>query len=142
LLTELVPPGLFLSVWLCYGFAFGALCGLLFRKALVALVSALGGSVLALSIWLPSLLGKGLHAWQVAGPPLVALAVTFALSRLWATGRLLSWATAGRLAIAFVVATLWSAGGLWYRIVEVPDVPEPTELAAFQESLPALEHNE
>src|SRR5262249_43665334 len=58
LMDELIPPWLFLTLWLVYGFSAGHLFGLLFRKQLVAFVVALGTGILFVSVWLPSLLGE------------------------------------------------------------------------------------
>src|SRR5262249_39077679 len=50
LLDGTIPPKLFLFLWPAYGFAVGCLCGLLFRKPLVALVSAFGLGVALASV--------------------------------------------------------------------------------------------
>src|SRR6202040_821173 len=57
-----------------YGFAAGHLCGLLFRKLVVAagVAGLVGGT--ASSFWGPSLLAGGVAHWQVWLPPVAALA--------------------------------------------------------------------
>jgi ABC-type transport system involved in multi-copper enzyme maturation permease subunit len=142
LLAGVVPPGLFLVMWLAYGFAVGHLCGLLFHKSLVAMVVSLGVSVLLVSVWVPSLLGGGLRAWQVLGVPLVLLVTGRLLMRPWASGRLVSLGVAKRLGCAVGLCGLWVGGALWYRVTEVPEVPEPAGLADFRASLPTPEENE
>ena len=141
-LTLFVPPLLFLSVWLVTGFATGCLCGLLFRSGLAAGVLALFTGVVLAAVWVPSMLGGGLHAWQALGPPALLLLSTRLLLRPWAAGRIASWTTAVRLTPFVVLALLWITGGLWYRILEIPYVPDTGTLDAFRASLPTPDHNE
>ena len=141
LVGPVVPVGLHLTMWLLYGFTVGHLCGLLFRKSLVAAVVSLGGSVLLVSLWLPSLLGIGLHFWQIAGVPVILLATTWLLVPAWAADRLVARGTFVQLGVALVAVGLWTAGGLWYRVVEVPDVPDQLDMPAFVASLPTTEKN-
>ena len=94
ILVNPCPAGLFLTLWLVYGFAAGGLFGLLYRHGLTAGVFALLTSLLTAGIWIPSLIGGGLHAWQVFGPPVLLLIATRLLMRPWAAGRIASWTTA------------------------------------------------
>jgi ABC-2 family transporter protein len=142
LFVDVCPAGLFLTLWLMYGFSSGCLCGLLFRHGLAAGVFALFTSILTTALWIPSLLGGGLHGWQVLVPPVLLLASTPLLMRPWAAGRIVSWTTAARLIPFVVLAGLWIAGGLWYRILEIPYVSTSIDLAAFRASLPTPEENE
>jgi hypothetical protein len=135
------PLGTFLTLGLLYGFGFGSVCGLLFRKPLVALVVSLGAGALAVCLWLPSLLGTGLHAWQPLGVPMLLIALAVSLVRPAAAGRLASWSVAGRIALASLLASAWTTGAIAYRVYEVPDVPEPPELAKYEASLPTPEDN-
>ncbi|HBI46979.1 MAG TPA: hypothetical protein DDY78_29620, partial [Planctomycetales bacterium] len=142
ILVDLCPPGLFLTLWLVYGFSAGCLYGLLFRHGLAAGVFALFTCSVAAAVWIPSLLGGGLHAWQVFGPPLLLLIATRLVVRPWAAGRIASWTTAVRLTPFVVLAGLWLAGGLLYRILEIPNVPQRVDVDAFRASLPTPEENE
>ncbi len=142
LLVELCPSGLFLTLWLLYGFSSGCLFGLLFRNGLAAGVFALFTCALTAALWIPSLLGGGLHAWQVFGPPVLILIAARLLMRPWATGRIASWATALRLTPFVILAGLWIAGGLYYRVLEIPYVPQRVDLTAFRASLPTPEQDE
>jgi hypothetical protein len=142
ILVNLCPPGLYFTLWLVYGFAAGCLFGLLFRHGLAAGVFALFVSSLAAALWIPSLLGGGLHAWQVFVPPVLLLASTLLLMRPWAAGRIASLTTALRLTPFVVLAALWIAGGLWYRVLEIPNVPSKFDLDAFRASLPPPEKDE
>jgi ABC-type transport system involved in multi-copper enzyme maturation permease subunit len=142
LLDFVIPPGLFLFLWPVYGFACGHVCGMLFRKPLVALVVGFGVTVLLAGVWAPSMLLGGLHVWQVAGPPLVLLICSRFLMYVWSSDRLLSWATAGRVAVAVVVAAGLVGLGLWSRIQEIPDATVPEGFSAFVASLPTPEENE
>jgi len=142
LIENLCPSGVFLTIWLVTGFAAGCLCGLLFRSGLAAGVVALFVGTLLTAAWVPSMLGGGLHIWQALGAPALLLLSTRWLLRPWAAGRIASWATAVRLTPFVVLALLWAAGGLWYRIVEIPYIPEKADLDAFRASLPTPEQNE
>ena len=142
LIEHLCPSGVFLTVWLVTGFAAGCLCGLLFRSGLAAGVLALFTGVALAAVWVPSMLGGGLHVWQALGPPALLLLSTYWLMRPWAAGRIASWTTAVRLTPFVVLALLWIAGGLWYRVLEVPYVPENPDLDAFRASLPTPEQND
>jgi ABC-2 family transporter protein len=141
LLMGLCPSGLFLTLWLIYGFSSGCLFGLLFRNGLAAGVFALFSSSLAAALWIPSLLGGGLHAWQVFGPPVLILIAARLLMRPWAAGRIASWTTAARLTPFVLLAGLWIAGGLWYRVLEIPYVSPKLDLDAFRASLPTPEQD-
>ncbi len=141
LVGPVVPTGLHLTIWLLYGFSVGQLAGLLFRKSVVAAVVALGGTVMLVSLWLPSLLGIGLHFWQIGGVPLILLLTAGTLVPAWAADRLVVRGTFVRLGAAFMAAGLWIAGGLLYRVAEVPDVPDQLDMPAFVASIPPLEEN-
>lgn len=139
LIGPIVPLGPFLWLWLLYGFAAGQLCSLLFRKSLVAGVVSLGTAILFVCLWVPSLFGMGLHLWQIAGLPLALLAASRLLMSAWTADRLLVRATWLRLASALLAAALWTAGGIYYRIAEIPDEPEPFEMRAFVAGIPSLD---
>jgi ABC-type transport system involved in multi-copper enzyme maturation permease subunit len=135
-------PVLFLTMGLVYGFCVGVLCGLLFRSILASVLFASILSLLLALIWLPSLLASGLLAWQPLGPPILLLASTPFLLRPWAAGRIASWTTAARLTPFVVLIGLWIAGGLWYRVLEIPNVPEQVDLEAFRATLPTEKDNQ
>ena len=141
LLETVCPLLLFLTIWLVNGFCAGCLCGVLFRSGLASGVFGLFLGVLLSSVWVPSLLEGGLHAWQVFGPPITLLLATRLLLRPWAAGRIASWTTAYRLAPCLVLAVLWVAGGVGYRVLEIPDVAPKYDLAAFRASLPKPDEN-
>jgi hypothetical protein len=142
LVGPIVPTTLHLTMWLLFGFTAGHLCGLLFRKSLVAAVLGLGVSATLASFWVPSLLGIGLHFWQVMGVPALLLAVGGALVPAWAADRLLARGTFLSLGAALTAIGLWIAGGLWYRVAEIPDVPDQFDMPAFEASIPPPEENE
>jgi hypothetical protein len=134
-------PVLFLTMGLVYGFCVGVLCGLLFRSILASALFALILSLLLALIWLPSLLASGLHTWQALGPPILLLASTPLLLRPWAAGRIASWTTAARFTPFLALIGLWIAGGLWYRVLEIPNVPEQVDLEAIRATLPTEKDN-
>lgn len=139
LVGPIAPVGIQLSLWLLYGFTVGQLCGLLVRKSLVAGVLALGMAGLLVSLWLPSLVGIGLHFWQVAGVPLILLAAGWLLMPAWAADRLLGRDTFVRLGSALLAAGLWIAGALWYRVAEIPDIPDQFDMPAYVASIPSFD---
>jgi hypothetical protein len=141
-LGEVAAPGAFLILWLLHGFGIGQLCGLLVRKSVVAVFLALGASAVAASVWLPSLLGGGLHVWQVAGVPAVALAASGLLLPAWTAGRLSGTKLAGGVAAAVGAAVLWLAAAIGYRVAEIPDTPDLLDMPAFLAELPAPGQNE
>jgi hypothetical protein len=142
LIVLVVPLMPYLLMWLLYGFGAGQLCGLLSRKSVVAAMIALMTSSLLAVVWLPSLAGIGLHLWQVAAPALILWATTAFLVRAWAADRLASLRTYLGVSVAAVAALLCMVYGLWYRVIEIPDVPEPFDVAAYKASLPTPEENE
>jgi ABC-2 family transporter protein len=142
LLVNLCPPLLFLTLWLIYGFSSGCLYGLLFRHGLAAGVFALSTCSMTAALWIPSLLAGGLHGWQVFGPPVLVLIATRLLMRPWAAGRIASWTTALRLTPFVVLAALWIAGGLWYRVLEIPNVAPTIDVEEFRAGLPPPENDE
>jgi len=140
-LIRVLPMFVFFAGPMVTGLAVGHLVGLLFRKGLVALVVAVGLSILLVAVWWPSILAGGLHAWQVFAPALVLLAGGRLLLPCWAGDRLLSWGAAARLIVTAAAALGLVAAGLWYRAVELPDVPEPANFAAWEAGLPPPEQN-
>lgn len=142
LLGESVPVASFLLMWPLTGFATGAVCGLLFRKPIVAVFLTLPVAALLCAVWLPSLAMGGLMIWQPLAAPLVLLVLSRLLMHPWATERLgtgsgLRLLGAGGLAVAAVIA-----GGVAWRVYGLADVPEPAGLAKFVASLPDAKENE
>jgi hypothetical protein len=142
LLSGPVPVGVFLCLWVLHGFAAGVLCGQLFRRGLVAMVMALGMAMPLAAAWVPSLPAGGLYLWQVLGVPVLLLGASRLLMRRWLADRLATPAVVCRVVVAVLLAIGWVAGGLAYRVVEIPDVPEPAALAEYEEWLPTPEENQ
>jgi hypothetical protein len=140
LLGMVVPTMPFLLVWVLHGFAVGEVCGILFRKTLVAGVIGYGAAALGACVWLPSLAGDGLSLWQYAAVPAAALGVSRLLLSDWTGGRLSPGGASLRLAGAAAVAGGWVAGALAWRVAEVPPLPDRLDVPALTASLP--EHNE
>jgi hypothetical protein len=137
-----IPTALFLFAPYLSGFAVGHLCGVVFRKPIVALITGFGLAALLLSVWVPSFLTGGLLAWQVLSVPAVLVAAAFLLLRPWAGDRLASWDALSLLGGAAVVSAALVTAGLWYRAAEVPDEGEPPGLVEFVASIPSPEENE
>src|SRR5205823_6450210 len=124
-------PVPFALAWLMHGFAVGHLCGLVFRKPLVALVVSLGLAAVLVSVWVPSILLGGLHAWQFLAVPLLVLLSAWLCLPAWASDRLSSGRVLVRLAGAGAICVALTALGLWHRVAEVPDIAIPDDFQAF-----------
>jgi ABC-type transport system involved in multi-copper enzyme maturation permease subunit len=136
------PVLTYLAAWPLYGFAFGHLAALLFRKAVVAAAVGImvGGTFAAL--WLPSLLAGGVHGWQVFAPPVLALGVARLLTWPWATDRLGTRAPLTRLAAGAAAVLAVTAAGIGYRVVEVREVPDAEDDVAFARQLPTYDEKQ
>jgi hypothetical protein len=134
-LASLTTPGLFLPLGLAYGFAAGTLSGMLLRRFVTAALAAVLVALTGVAVWLPSLVGGGLHPWQVLLAPAALLLTSRLLLPVWATGEL----TARRrvaLASSLTLAATCTAAGIWYRVVELPPPPPLLEPAAWLARLP------
>ena len=142
LLVELGSQGWkYALVPAAYGFAFGHVCGLLFRKLVVACgVAAMLGGVAAVG-WGPSLLAGGVKHWQVWLPAAAVLLTGRLLVRAWSADRAGDRASVLRLVGAGAFALAAFAVGLAYRIVEVPDDPTGADDTAFVAALPGYDEN-
>ncbi len=142
LFDQLGPQGWkYLFVPAAYGFAAGHLCGLLFRKLVVACgVAAMLGGAGAL-LWGPSLLAGGLSHWQVWPPVLLALGTGRLVVRAWASDRALTRGPLKALAGGTCAVVLACAAGLAYRVVEVPSRADAEDDIAFANSLPNYDEN-
>ncbi len=131
----------YLLVPAVYGFAAGHLCGLLFRKPVVACGVAMmvGGSLSAL--WGPSLLAGGLSHWQVWLPPGVLLVSGLCVVRSWSAERMHRRGPLLRLAGGVGAALVAFAIGLGYRMLEVPDLPTAADDVAYVDALPSYDEN-
>ena len=131
----------FLLVPVAYGFVAGHLCGLLFKKAVVAtgVAGLVGGTAAAL--WGPSLLAGGVYHWQLWAPAAAALVTARLMMRPWGADRGLSRPALTTLAAGGAVAALVLAAGIGVRAVEVPDDPAGEDDRAYVAGLPAQEEN-
>lgn len=123
----------FLPLGLAYGFSLAQFYGLIWRKGVVAVVVSLAASAAVVGLWVPSLLLGGLHLWQVLVPPLVLLAASRLVVWDWASTGLWLRKPALRLTAGGLLASAWVAGSLWYRVLEVPDLGQPFDVAAVLE---------
>jgi hypothetical protein len=71
----------------------------------------------------------------------ILLGAAWLLMPAWAADRLATRGTFVRLGVALAAAGLWMAGGLWYRVAEVPDVPDRFDMPAFVARLPSMDDN-
>lgn len=131
----------YLLVPAAYGFAAGHLCGLTFRKLVVACgVAAIAGGVAAV-LWAPALLAGGLSHWQVWPPAALAVFTGRLVARGWAADRAHERGPALRLAGGAALAALVCAVGIGLRAVQLPDVPDGDEDLAFVAALPTYDEN-
>jgi hypothetical protein len=140
-LREVLGPILFYSVWLVYGFASGQVLVWLCRKTILAVLLSLLTGGIALGLWMPSLICRGMSGWQVWVPPLVMLGAAHYLVRAWAGGRIKERRPLAVLIGCALVGLVWVGVNLGYRAIEIPDVGPPLDVAEFRESIPAGEDN-
>src|SRR5262249_30023107 len=129
-LRQILGSVLFFAVWPIYGYCVAQVVVLFCRKTVYAVIISAMVAMVALRVWLPSLLCRGMSGWQVWLPPLAMLATTRGLMRAWAGGRIKDRrplaGVAGVGAGIFVLAGLTFA----YRAWEIPDVGAPLDRAA------------
>jgi hypothetical protein len=131
----------YLIVPAIYGFAAGHLCGLIFRKLVVACaVAGVVGGIGAV-LWGPSLLAGGVKHWQLWVPPAIALLTGRLLLRAWAADRLATRRPLGTLIGGSLAALLALVGGIGYRVLEIPDSPQGEDDIRYLASLPPFEEN-
>jgi hypothetical protein len=141
-LSPFLQMGPYLTLGLSQGFGVGCLCGLLFRKPVIASAVAVAAALLLMVLWLPSVLVGGLHFWQYWGLPVLLLLTVRVLLWPWATGRLASREALLRLAGGLSCALLWLAGALAYRVLEVPLVEDKLDLAGLEQHLKTAPRND
>ncbi len=131
------PGGLlsFLLIWPAYGFALGQLCALVWRKSAVAVVVAVMAAAGVASLWVPSLLGGGLHLLQALGAPLILLGACRLALWDWVTDRLRTRPSVVRMVGGVALAWAWLAAAFAFRAVEAPGGGEPFDRAALQARL-------
>ncbi len=131
----------YLLVPAVYGFAFGHLCGLLFRKLVVACGVAMMLGGVAAALWGPSLLAGGVRHWQLWLPAVAVLLTGRLLMRFWSADRATHRAPLLRLAVGMTAVAVAFAVGLVYRVVQIPDEASGEEDLAFVASLPGYDEN-
>ena len=136
------PAAEYLWLWPVYGFAFGHLAGMLFRKAAVGTAVGVmtGGGIVTL--WLPSLLAGGIHWYQLWVPPLLALLTARALVWSWALDQLGQRRALLRLGAGGSVVALAMTAGILYRLLEVPEDFDTEADIAFRGTIPPFETND
>ncbi len=136
------PLVTFFLLWPAYGFAVGHLVGLLFRKAVVAASVALMVAAVVAAVWLPSLLGGGVWAWQVWLPLVPVLLTARALVWSCVADRVGTARALGRLAGGGGLLVATAAAGLVFRVVEIPTDPARGADERFEkEQIPRFEDN-
>jgi hypothetical protein len=131
----------FQFTWLLTGFAVGQFCAIIFRKGAIAAIVAGLSSIVVSALWAPSLVDRGLNLWWVVGFAGFLVAGTFLVLRAWAAGRLATRWPAGVLAGSSLLAGICIAGHIWLRASELPDIGEPFDVQAFEQTMdsrPAL----
>ncbi|MDY3561714.1 ABC transporter permease [Gemmata sp. JC673] len=142
LFDELGPQSWkYLAVPAVYGFAAGHVCGLVFRKLVVAcgVAMVVGGCLAAL--WGPSLLAGGVRHWQVWLPALALIVTGRLVVRPWTTDRLLGRGPLARLGAGTGAALAALTVGIGARVLEVPDSPDSDDDLAYVAALPTYDEN-
>lgn len=131
----------YLLVPAVYGFAAGHVCGLVFRKLVVACgVALMVGGVLA-ALWGPSLLAGGVRHWQVWLPPLALLVTGRLAVRPWAADRLLGRGPLLRLGAGAGAALVAMVVGIGFRVLEVPNSSDSEDDITYVAGLPTYDEN-
>jgi hypothetical protein len=143
LLDELGSHGWkYLLVPAVYGFAAGHICGLVFRKLVVACgVAAIVGAVGA-ALWGPSILAGGVKHWQLWLPPAAMLLTGFLLLRAWVSERVPTRPAITLLAGGSLATLLILTAGIGYRVLEIPLREGSEDDIAYIAGLPRIEENE
>lgn len=134
--------GVLSFVSLAYGFCIGQFAALVIRKMIVALVLAIVATVVVVAVWVPSLVMGGWHFWQVLVPPLVLLLAGRLSMRAWLGGRLGNSRPAMLLSGLALLAVVWIAASLMFRMWEIRNGEVPFDVEAYLVSLPKPEDNE
>ena len=143
LLAELRPEyWRFLGLGLVYGFVFGHLAGMAFRKAVVASLVAVVTAAAFAGLLVPEVIGGGARRWQVWGPAVVLLLTARALLYPWATGRVLARGPVLRGLGGTALAGLLLAAGIGYRVVQIPDVPDRLAESGFEARIPLYDDDD
>ena len=135
---ELRPDlGRFLTIGLVYGFVVGHLCGMIFRKTVVAGLVATVAAVTLAGLVFPAVVGGGASAWQVWGPAAVLLLTARLLLYPWATERVISRGPALRAIGGAAAAAAVLGAGIAYRVIEIPSAPDRLAESGFADSIPS-----
>ena len=130
----------FLVVPAVYGFAAGHLCGLLFRKLVVACgVAGIVGGVGA-TLWGASLLAGGVNNWQLWLPPLVLLLTGRLLLSAWTSDRLVTRGPLVTLAGGCAATILTLAAG-WATASSKSRTAGRRRRPAYVAGLPPIDEN-
>lgn len=125
LLMYLRPElGRFIWLGLVYGFVVGHLASMAFKKTVVAGMVAVVLSATFVGLLIPSVVCGGASTWQIWGPAVVLLLTGRLLLYPWATNRTLHRGPALRAIGGVALAMMVLAGGLVYRVVELPLVAD------------------
>lgn len=138
-LWDLIGWARFGILWLVTGFSVGQFFALLWRKSIVAMVVSLPVAAALAGIWIPSLVGGGLHVWQIFAAPIILLAATRLSMWAWMADHLFSFRPAAVLTGFGLLALICLAAGMNYRQAEIPNVGEPFDVQAFTRSIPVPE---
>jgi hypothetical protein len=92
-------------------------------------------------IWIPSLVTGGLRLWQVLPLPALLLLASRLGLWAWAADLLKTWRSALGLLACGAVASVWLAGNLVSRAIEIADFSEPFDTAPFLASFPSPDQN-
>ena len=136
-----LDPVLFMVLGPVQGFCIGLFLGQVMRRPVLALIWGVMVAPVVAALWLPSFLIGGLPLWQVCAVPLVLLLTSRLTQRSWVSDRLWNAKSLAKIVVTVLLMIGWTAGCLWYRVLEVPDVGEPFDVRAFVAKLPDAEAN-
>lgn len=140
-LLRAVGPGPYLTMWVVYGFCFGQMASLLFRKTLVALFLGFGASLIAVSVWIPSLISGGMPTWHMFVIPGALLVCSRLLLWAWATDRLMAKRVLTAVCAVGVIALFWIVGVMCFRVIEAPPVTPRIHVNEYLGNLPDMKED-
>jgi hypothetical protein len=131
----------YLTLWVVYGFCFGQIAGLLFRRTIVALFLGLGASLITVSVWVPSLLSGGIPVWQMYAIPVGLLILARILVWRWATSQIGAGRSIAIIAMASFAGIAWITGFIVWRMTDTPTGTDRIQENVYLASLPPVEHD-
>lgn len=123
------------------GFAIGMLFGLIAERKIIALIASTGTLLIAILFWLPLIGSGGLLLWQWSVLPIIFLLPVLWSLWPWATGRLNTIKRVVCMISVFLLVSFYWLTVEISRVVSVPALGSPFDIAEFRNRTRSLESN-